>query len=616
MKKFLKIITLFLPVLLLMGAFSSCEQFFNPDQDITINEENLYTEWYEYRSAAMGLYSLQQDLVEQIVILGELRGDLLKVTENATPELVEIYNFNISKENKYASPKNFFKLIAATNRLISILEDKQPNVLDKAKPVNNYDRLYGEALCMRAWAYFNAVRIYGKVPLVDSRVSTIEDIEAFIESPVTYTIPVYVKYGLDGYTNDTIYDQQIVLEKKYLNTEQIIRYFTQELEEKVKAVGVNHYIDNDDNSWEVTIWSNWSYNTLLGHMYLTLGDLYQSSHYFEKVLYNGSENYRYQLDESFAFNQWGYIFTNIDSREHILTLSFNKSEQQQNGFQRLFEPFGSNEFMLKPTVSAVHAWETQWRGYKVINDYTTPDSSKTVPQGMPSDYYRGYGFSYIYAKKNGEFLDGNSYLQMLDYKKDKEQRSVESIMDGLDTIVVKYSLNKTIYDQDANFIIYRAGGVNLYLAEAYNYLRAPDAVGDVRPSTYQALNIINNGSNYNPINSRAQLGIRGRVGLPALVIQDIKFIFDPFTNKVIGHLNLQNNLSEKQRQFENEIMDERVRELAFEGERFYDLMRVAKRRNDPSFLATKVAAKYPAAQRDYFYNFLMNENNWYINYFE
>ena len=366
----------------------------------------------------------------------------------------------------------------------------------------------------------------------------------------------------------------------------------------------------------VTIWSNWSYNTLLGHMYLTLGDLYQSSHYFEKVLFNGSENYRYQLDESFAGNQWGYIFTNIDSREHILTLSFNKSEQQQNGFQRLFEPFGSNEFMLKPTARAIHSWETQWRNYAVIPDYTNPDSSKTIIQGIPSDFYRGYGISYIYTKKNGDFLDGDSYLQMLDYKKDKEQRSVESIMDGLDTIVVKYSLNKTIYDQDANFIIYRAGGVNLYLAEAYNYLRAPDTVGVVRASTQQALNIINNGSNYNPINSRAQLGIRGRVGLPALVIQDIKFIFDPFTNKVIGHLNLQNNLSEKQRQFENEIMDERVRELAFEGERFYDLMRVAKRRNDPSFLATKVAAKYPAAQRDYFYNFLMNENNWYINYFE
>ena len=63
-------------------------------------------------------------------------------------------------------------------------------------------------------------------------------------------------------------------------------------------------------------------------------------------------------------------------------------------------------------------------------------------------------------------------------------------------------------------------------------------------------------------------------------------------------------------------MDERARELAFEGERFYDLMRVAKRRNDPSYLAKAVSAKFPAGQRDQIYSLLLDENNWYINYFD
>ena len=63
-------------------------------------------------------------------------------------------------------------------------------------------------------------------------------------------------------------------------------------------------------------------------------------------------------------------------------------------------------------------------------------------------------------------------------------------------------------------------------------------------------------------------------------------------------------------------MDERGRELAYEGERFYDLMRVAKRRNDPSFLAKKVSAKYPAGQREAMYNLLLDEKNWYINIFD
>lgn len=615
MNKFIKTITIVLPVVFIMGTFTACENFFNPDQDIYINEEDFYTDWYEYRSAAMGLYSLQQNLVEQLVVLGELRGDLLTVTSNADADLMEIYNFNITKNNKYASPKNFFKLIAATNRLLNVLEKNYPDVLDQSKAVSNYDRLYGEALTMRAWAYFNAVRIYGKVPMIDQKLSTIEDIEAFINSPGSYTISPYIEYTLNGYNNDTIPEKEFVLEKQFYDTDQIVRYFTAELEQKVKAVGVNHYIDNNDNSWEVTVWSEWGYNTLMGHMYLTIGDLTRAVYFFEKVVYNGTENYRYQLDNAFAGSMWGSIFTNIDSREHIFTLSFNKANQQQNSLQKLFEPYGANDYMLKPTARAVHMWETEWRAYAILYDFNNLENTRTIFPGAPSDYYRGYGISYLYSKNN-EFLMGIEFEKMLEYKMNEEQRSVESIMDGMDTVVVKYSQGKERYDHDANFIIYRAGGVNLYLAEAYNYWSYPDSAGVMRSYTQKGLNIINDGSNYNSTITRSQYGVRGRVGLPEILIQDIKFLFDPFTNEVIGWLDLTGNLAGKRLEFENEIMDERARELAFEGERFYDLMRIATRRGDPSYLASKVAEKYSGAQKDRIYNLLLDQNNWYINYFE
>ena len=29
---------------------SSCEQFFNPDQELNITEDQLFDDWYEYRS--------------------------------------------------------------------------------------------------------------------------------------------------------------------------------------------------------------------------------------------------------------------------------------------------------------------------------------------------------------------------------------------------------------------------------------------------------------------------------------------------------------------------------------------------------------------------------------
>jgi starch-binding outer membrane protein, SusD/RagB family len=40
-------------------------------------------------------------------------------------------------------------------------------------------------ICMRAWAYFNAVRIYGKVPYIHESLTSIDETNAFLESEET-----------------------------------------------------------------------------------------------------------------------------------------------------------------------------------------------------------------------------------------------------------------------------------------------------------------------------------------------------------------------------------------------------------------------------------------------
>ncbi len=607
-----------IPIILIIGLlFSSCEEFLDPPQELNITEDRLYDDWYEYRAIEMGMYGLQQDLVEQIVILGELRADLLTITPNADADMVEIYNFNITESNKYADPTKFFKLISASNNFIRILEREHPEVTDPDSPATNYDRLYGEALCMRAWAYFNAVRIYGKVPFIHESLVTMDEVQEYVNAPQTYVDSIYIEFSTDGYYNDTVYNKPIELEKNLYDTEMIIDVFTNQLENDVKAIGVNHYIDNNDETWEITIWNTYAMHALLGQMYLTQGDYAKAKENFEVIMHNNSENLRYQLDQSFAFNQWATIFSNIDNREHIFTLWFNKANFQQNDFQNIFENWGPHKYMIKPTKIAIDKWETVWRNAQIDYNNSNPSQTKVIEPGFPSDFYRGFYSSYIYMK-DGMPLTINEYFDMLMLRARGDDRNSRNIMDGVDTLVFKYSLFKNTFDQDMNFILYRAAGIHLYMAELYTFWEF-NRNGLIQPFTSRAVDIINDGSNYSASSSREQLGVRGRIGLggenEAIRIANIIYNHDPYTNEIIGYKNLEANLPAKQRYLEEQILEERARELAFEGERFYDLIRIAKRRNDPSFLAEIVSAKYPEGQRQQIYSLLLDENNWYINYF-
>ena len=61
-----------------------------------------------------------------------------------------------------------------------------------------------------------------------------------------------------------LYNQPVTLEKQYYTLEMVIDVFTNQLENDVKAVGVNHHMDNNDETWDVTIWNPWAMHALAG----------------------------------------------------------------------------------------------------------------------------------------------------------------------------------------------------------------------------------------------------------------------------------------------------------------------------------------------------------------
>jgi hypothetical protein len=268
-------------------------------------------------------------------------------------------------------------------------------------------------------------------------------------------------------------------------------------------------------------------------------------------------------------------------------------------------------------------WETTWNNFTYRATYPlipiSPPNTSIGNRGEPGDFHRGYGVSYAYVR-NGEIIDSTEIIEMLELKADEDIRSSRLKVQNADTVVWKYSWDKGEFDNDGDFIYYRAAAVHLWLAEIYTYLATKQPSGLILVDTPEAVGLLNDGSNYPGGSARDQVGVRGRADVSGQIdgkrIGNIIYIHDPFTNKVLGFRDLTVNFFEKQLTLDQYIVDEQARELAYEGDRFYTLMRAAERRGDPSYLAKAVSEKFPAGKREEIYNKLLDQNNWYINYFE
>ena len=155
-------------------ALTSCSDFF--DQD---SEHVIFTDQEHLNNATDSIYSVTgilnklQVLADRTILLGEVRGDLIDVTDNANSDLRDLAQFNVKDDNRYNRPSDYYAVINNCNYFIAHAD----TALKNNRNEYIFMKEYAAVKAIRAWTYLQLVLNYGSVPFVTEPILTKQDAE-------------------------------------------------------------------------------------------------------------------------------------------------------------------------------------------------------------------------------------------------------------------------------------------------------------------------------------------------------------------------------------------------------------------------------------------------------
>jgi hypothetical protein len=186
---------------------------------------------------------------------------------------------------------------------------------------------------------------------------------------------------------------------------------------------------------------------------------------------------------------------------------------------------------------------------------------------------------------------------------------------GQNVIVKYHAVGNPSREYNAAIPLYRVADLYLMIAEAHNKLHL---FGETFDTEFReiAMSFVNaglqqywSGSSFKqPFGNTAiystilqrNAGIRGRIGAGTVNWRSM-LPANPTTDQTM-------------RLIDSLIVNETALECAYEGKRWFTLLRLARYWNDPAFIAEPVSKKATGDNREAIRQRLMNTNNWYIKY--
>ena len=171
----------YIAIILIGNVFFSCSDFLEPEPSSSITTDNYYTTAAELETGLMGVYAAVQGIndydkdanhgVQYEFYVTEMRSDNTSTkspdSEDAS-DAGQLESFNILPTNNFVGNyySSYFQVIYRANVILGNI-----GVVDDATKALAIE---AEAKFLRAYAYFNLVRLFGDLPLVDRVISPAE----------------------------------------------------------------------------------------------------------------------------------------------------------------------------------------------------------------------------------------------------------------------------------------------------------------------------------------------------------------------------------------------------------------------------------------------------------
>ena len=157
----------------LFFTFTSCDDYLKVDPSNGIKTDNFYQTVSQVDDALTGLYGTLKPLPKYLFVMSEMHSDNIWVmTDTKQNDYVDVATFNANGLLTDAIVRtcwaDYFKVVATANMLLQKIESVE---FSNSGAKNQY---LAETRFIRALAYFDLVRFFGRVPMATTALTTTE----------------------------------------------------------------------------------------------------------------------------------------------------------------------------------------------------------------------------------------------------------------------------------------------------------------------------------------------------------------------------------------------------------------------------------------------------------